>query len=431
MAPSTNEIAIVERLAEQTLVVTETNVFTDVQQGIYCSWLSGYTVNFGLGIGPQQIITKCTVNQQSLASGRRKRVFSGSIFGRKRRGLQTIGSSTLLIISFTITYETKFGHDIDNYPSEFQSWVNGNLETVTQDMRRFLPVQEAKEVIVFATKEPTKAPSQPVEQTEKPSMSPSFGGPAPSSFPTNFPTTSRMPSYQPSEMIATKAPVEPGNDRTSFIVGLVAGLGGAALILFLLICYMRQNNRKRKEEALARSTARANESESAETGVPEQYTGPEYEATSPQEGGTVTNSIFSNPSMVSGGGSFSSQSEENNANDVQVKQLQEEFDIYKNKDLENMGERTDEQVHDSEGMMSLAMTRALMEDEDVTNPSWGGAEDPESIEANGLCEANDWLRKHDNATVDQGCVAKSIDALCLMVLIQGDLQKCFLPGDYK
>ena len=422
-APSTNEIVIVERLAEQTLGITVSTVFTAVQQGIYCSLLAGYTVNFGLGIGPPQIKTDCTVTQQSLAMVRRKRGYFRSVFGRKQRGLQTTGSSTLLIISFTITYETKFGHDIDNYPSEFQNWVNGNLETVTQDMKdRFLPVQEAKEVIVFATKEPTKAPSQPVEQTERPSMSPSFDGPAPSSSPTIFPTTTRLPSYQPSEM-ATKTPGGPDNDRTSFIVGLAAGLGGAALFVFLLICYMRQKNRKRKEEALARSAARDNESVPAETGIAgqnpsDQYNDrPEYGATSPQGEGTVANSIFSNPSMVSGGGSFSSQSEENNANDVQVKQLQEEFDVYKNKDLENIGDRVDEQVHGSEGMMSQAMTRALMEDEDATNPSWGGADDPESIEANGLCEANDWLRKHDHTTGDQRCVAKSIDALCLLLII--------------
>ncbi|EJK48492.1 hypothetical protein THAOC_32704 [Thalassiosira oceanica] len=410
---------IVERLAEQTLVVTVATEFTDVQQGIYCSLLSGYTVNFGLGIGPEQIITECTVTQQRLASGRR-RGFPRSVFGRKQRGLQT--SSPLLNIYFTMTYETKFGHDIEEYPRQFQDWVNGNLSTVTRDMvDRFLPVQEAKEVYVVAPpKEPTKVPTRPVEQTENPSMSPSFEGPSPSLSPTNFPTTTRSPSYQPSEMNATNAPVGPGNDRTSFVVGLAAGLGGAASILFFLICYMRQKNRKRNEEALARSTARANESVSAETGIAgqnprEQYNDrSEYGATSPP----VTNSIYSNPSMVSGGGSFSSQSEENNANDVQVKQLQEEFDIYKSKDLENMGDRVDGQVHGSDGMMSLAMTRALMEDEDATNPSWGGAEDPESIEANGLCEANDWLRKHDNATVDQGCVAKLIDALGLLVLIQ-------------
>ena len=143
-SPPTRTKYIVERLAEQTLEVTVSTVFTDVQQGIYCSLLTGYTANFGSGVEPQQIFTDCAVTQQSLRP-------SHSVLGRTQRGLQTTGSSVLLAISFTITYETKFGHNIDTYPSEFQNWVNGNLATVTQDMKdRFLPVQEANEVIVFA-----------------------------------------------------------------------------------------------------------------------------------------------------------------------------------------------------------------------------------------------------------------------------------------
>ena len=62
----------------------------------------------------------------------------------------------------------------------------------------------------------------------------------------------------------------------------------------------------------------------------------------------------------------------------------------------------EDSVHGAEGMMSLAMTRALMEEEDAdASPSWGGAEDPESIESNALCETNDWLRKHDHSTIEE------------------------------
>jgi len=143
-SPPTRTKYIVRRLAEQTLEVKVVSVFTVVQQEVFCSLLTGYTANFGSGVGPQQIITDCAVTQQSLRP-------SHSVLGRTQRGLQTTGSSVLLTISFTITYETKFGHNIDTYPSEFQNWVNGNLATVTQDMKdRFLPVQEANEVIVFA-----------------------------------------------------------------------------------------------------------------------------------------------------------------------------------------------------------------------------------------------------------------------------------------
>ena len=128
--------------------------------------------------------------------------------------------------------------------------------------------------------------------------------------------------------------------------------------------------------------------------------------TSPAGIDTVGNSIFSNPSMVSGGGSFSSNPDDYpEGSGVQLNTLQDEFDNYKNQDLEYMRNGVEESVYGAEGMMSLAMTRALMDDEEVDiNPSWGGAEDPESIEANGLCETNDWLRKNEHSTLDERSV---------------------------
>ena len=154
----------------------------------------------------------------------------------------------------------------------------------------------------------------------------------------------------------------------------------------------------------------------------------------------IADSIFSNPSMVSGGGSFSSNPDDyypdrnggddedggggNIGNDVRVDTLQDEFDNYKNQDLEYMRSGVEETVYGAESMMSLAMTRALMGEEmdaDV-HPSWGGETeggtggvvDPESIEANGLCETNDWLRKNEHATLDERFVFlyQLLDAPC-------------------
>lgn len=123
----------------------------------------------------------------------------------------------------------------------------------------------------------------------------------------------------------------------------------------------------------------------------------------------LADSIFSNPSMISGGGSFSSKSipddyaEDGAGTDVRVDTLQDEFDNYKNQDLEYMRNGVEESVYGAEGMMSLAMTRALMGEEDAdVHPSWGEAEgDPESMAANGLCETNDWLRKNEHSTLDE------------------------------
>lgn len=115
---------------------------------------------------------------------------------------------------------------------------------------------------------------------------------------------------------------------------------------------------------------------------------------SPQ-GGTGTDSIFSNPSLVSGGEPSDTDSDEHHGDaPLDTGLLMDEFDSYKNQDLE-------ESLNGAEGKMSLAMASALMEDEPKMSSRWRGAEDPESIEANGLCETNDWLRKHDHSTIGE------------------------------
>ncbi len=141
-------------------------------------------------------------------------------------------------------------------------------------------------------------------------------------------------------------------------------------------------------------------------------------AASPQGGGTVADSIFSNPSLVSGGESLDNDDDRHHGDDtLPLDTLQDEFDSYKNQDLEYMRLGMEESVYGAEGMMSLAMTRALMEDEEdeAGLTMWGGAEDPESIEANGLCKTNGWLRKHDRSTLDERCVEHFMcDFLCFL-----------------
>ena len=109
-------------------------------------------------------------------------------------------------------------------------------------------------------------------------------------------------------------------------------------------------------------------------------------AASPQGLGTVADSIFSNPSLVSGGESLDNDDDRRHGDDtLPLDTLQDEFDSYKNQDLEYTRSGMEESMYGAEGMMSLAMTQALMEDEDdeAGLAMWGGAKDPESIEANG------------------------------------------------
>ena len=417
--------------------------------------MASYTDKFGYEIGPPQIVTESLVIGQDQAGGRRRRKNGGGGNWFKRtirkilqvggtdnkrggttsqddtyRALQTAPTKNLLVISFTMEYSSRYGLDIEDYPSQFQNWVNSNLEQVTIDMKdRFLPVIAAQNVIVY---KPTGPTGQPTSET--PSAAPTL-----LSMPTSVPSyaPSQFPSWNPSRKPSTLPPNSgKDNDQTSFIVGLAAGLGGAAIIICFLLWNMRRKNQKKQEERRA-AMARADEGQAADMeaqiwnldegmevpmsddmlsggggGISRQSSQDSQQRresrdiSSPQGAGTVVDSIFTNPSMVSGGGSFSSDPDNYaEGSGVQLNSLQDEFDNYKNQDLEYMRNGVEESVYGAEGMMSLAMTRALMDDEDVDiHPSWGGAEDPESIEANGLCETNDWLRKNEHSTLDERCV---------------------------
>ena len=447
--------------------------FSDVQLGIYQLLMQSYTPNFGHFVGPPQIVTESVVINQNLAGGRKMtstmRVADADA-GHQRRGLlkhvlhrilrketQTLRQTTkyLLVMEFTMEYESRFGFEVEDYPRQFQAYINDNLEQVTADMdSRFLPVANAQSVIVYNTDEPTLSPT--LMDGELPSAIPTMpSAPRPTVNPTTLPSITNVPTGYPTISPTTNSPTSPpvGPDQTSFIIGLVAGLGGAAIVVLLLIWYMRRKNLQKENEnseraARAATAERENQQHDItniedgmevrieDDSIPvvgeggassshhigsshnvqqqQQQQQQQYDEYPPNENddaispvggvGTIADSIFSNPSMVSGGGSFSSNPEDHygEVGGVRLETLQDEFDSYKNQDLEYMRHGVEESVFGSEGMMSLAMTRALMEEEDVgINPSWGGAEDPESIEANALCETNDWLRKNEHSSFDE------------------------------
>ena len=254
-APSnTNETSVI-RNCEQILEVEAPEVFTDVQTGIYQLLMESYTANFGFEITAPQIVTTSLVLDQDLAGGRRRwkknkkepvrrRTLLRKLLNRQEeeedRNLQTTITTNLLVITFTMEYTSRYGYDVEDYPSQFQNYINSNLEQVTDDMaQRFLPVLEAQNVIVYKPKEPTEPPT-------------TFG--EPSSAPTMLFAPSESPSQVPSVPQPATPPPSPSSgsgDQTNFIVGLAAGLGGAALIICFLIWNMRRKNLKKEENRRA------------------------------------------------------------------------------------------------------------------------------------------------------------------------------------
>jgi hypothetical protein len=326
--------------------------------------------------------------------------------------VEDVTTRNLIVMSFTMTYETRYGIDISNYPFLFSDYIVSNLENVTIDMQeRFLPVVAAMEVIVY-NPDPTIAPS-----------------PTPT---TSSPTTSR-PIESSAGLIS---------DPPSFVVGLAAGLTFAGAVVLFAIGYLYVQRRKRRDNegtggvtsnVVDRAVPSWEEEEGTEIDDATYDVDGDVRRTSSEDDeelraiSNVSNdwvrhrgvddvhfsSPLSNPSMVSeGGGSLSSNGDDyqermGGRGGVRVDALQDEFDQYKNEDLEHMRNGVEESVYGAEGMMSLAMTRALMDDEDADmHPSWGEAEDPESIEANALCETNDWLRKNELTTLDERLVSQ-------------------------
>ena len=72
--------------------------------------------------------------------------------------------------------------------------------------------------------------------------------------------------------------------------------------------------------------------------------------------------------------------------------FRDELDNYKDQDLKTLLTMIEEEIAEVEGMMSLAMTRALTEPEDASMESflWAGAQDNGSIDASCLCETYAW-----------------------------------------
>jgi hypothetical protein len=118
-----------------------------------------------------------------------------------------------------------------------------------------------------------------------------------------------------------------------------------------------------------------------------------------------TDSLLSNQSLLSMGdsGLADGSGEENDG----TKNLQDEFDQYKDENLEQLREHVEGNLSGFEGIMSAAVTNALMGDEEANvnmqDLLWGcSAKAPGTeIEASALFEVSDWLKRNESAGGDR------------------------------
>jgi hypothetical protein len=116
-------------------------------------------------------------------------------------------------------------------------------------------------------------------------------------------------------------------------------------------------------------------------------------------------SLMSNKSLLSDGGS---ELDGQSSDEVDgTNHLKDEFDQYKDQNLEQLRTEVEENLTGFEDIMSAAVTKALIGDDDSrvdpTELLWGCQPDPTpaEVEASALCEVCDWLKRNGSESDDR------------------------------
>jgi len=153
-------------------------------------------------------------------------------------------------------------------------------------------------------------------------------------------------------------------------------------------------------------TERPSDTVGGSTANPYQQNRPNRLLVSPSTG----ESILSNPSLLTNGNGIDDD-DDDDIDDGQRDFLErssklsplDDFDQFKDQNLELMRSNVTNLVLGLDGMMSQALTMALMEGDNGTDHDvlWGGATKGLDIEASALCEVTDWLKRNDFASYDE------------------------------
>jgi hypothetical protein len=395
--------------------------------------MEGYTQNISNPNDSDwtRINVSCSIMNQQFVSGRRLNSDTSSV---RRRRLDDVGGDTDAptaapdlpnnFVDYTMSWAS-LHVNVTNYSDLFFAFINSNLDSLTSDLQanglnislstraRIIKTTEPPSFTPTVSWFPSTAPS--LIPTASPSLIPSGN---PSLLPTPFPTVTPTiaPSMNPSD--STIVPDSPstnsgGGANTTIIVVVVVGL----LLAGLVGSYIFFTRRKARRELAYQTAAAAGGSADRERGS-DRFSSSRLNIKTDLYGGmrdghsggtprsddqaagmiSPSESLLSNQSLLSAGASMGVESIEENDG---THNLADEFDQYKDQNLEKMRTDVEETVTGADGMMSHALTLALMSDEDP-DPNqrelyWGGSGDPTEIEASALCEVNDFLKRKDGA----------------------------------
>ena len=309
--------------------------------------------------------------------------------------------------------------NVAEFPARFGTYTDRNAGTVTTGLQALeLPVIRSFSANLVATDTPTASPVASPTISPKPTSVPTKLTDSPTRVITSMPTV--VPSTQfvgtPSTDVPTSVPSRSpitsdsgGGDSVGLIAGVVVSIG--VVVLVGLFMFYRQRFKKRNSPYTPRRSEEPNRTvatmQSGSYKNPVIYGGGDDDSEIGHALISPSESLVSNKSLISAGSGIGG--DESDAELDDTKGLQDESDNYRDANVDKFRSDVDNYMPGFENVMSAAVTRALMGDDEADprideSVTWGCEENASGaeIEASALSEVSDWLkRKGDGATLEQ------------------------------
>lgn len=398
----------------QRFIVGNGRRFFPTELGFIESLYIGSTANFATHHPDVElrVVSKCNVTDQVPGPKFNRQLSEKRSRNLLRRSLQQF---EFVDVDFEMKYSSVY-INVTDYPIFFQQYINRNNDTIVSKMQTLglnvTQAQQAQRFVVITT-EPTIAPG-PIP-TAMPTPSPSLSSP-PSVQPSSNPTA--IPSATPSDLSSapTTSPeaesMEESPSTETIVIVVSVVIAGSIVLVGLLIYFrkrtldrdrqFRSNTAQRKDGVLQQSPYGL-PTDGRMTGTNSRDFAGTHSFVKGDEFDLLNESLISGQSLLSAGNSMDGDSHDE-ADPTHV--LADEFDQYKDPHLERMRADVEGNLTGFDSMMSQALTRALIDDDDNVDPRellWGGngkltgAE----IEASALGEVTDWLKRKENATLQE------------------------------
>lgn len=442
MSPTHNETQSESVQFTQDFTLQGSKFFNETEIRLFELLMENYTTEFDIE-SVVRVNTSCAWMDQTASVPpllidpfNRRLGYSLSSNCGQLRSLQQEQQNWLVSVQYRMTYDSNTVN-VSSYPSNFARFVNSDLGRVTNDLSNLgIPVIKSDMVseLFSQTPYPTTSPFPSYSPTATPTSSAS-PSPRPSARDTLLPTLPYLSSANPSQFptamptqVPTLSPTAVNQEENAIIIVSVVVVVASLVMIALYVFYRRRKKQQelgfqtpalvsgglKRGDSLHQGPLEGSWNAAVGKSLPQKpilpvgprtYYSPDGNVPSGAEGLiSPSESLVSNQSLLSTGNSMAGDSGDE-ADTTQ--NLQDEFDQYKDQNLEKMRAEVEGSLSDFDGMMSQALTKALMDDDEMhVDPGelyWGGVRQQRGaeIEASALCEVLDWLKRNDAANLDR------------------------------